>query len=123
MRPKSCLALLGALLVGLVPSLFGFYQWDRRTSLTASTPAEVTSVSVASTGKRNNKGYRTTIRYRYTVGGRTYEAWREKGGRQSPYYKAGQPAQVCYNPTRPQVSDIQQTTYRCPSSRLPKFLR
>ena len=57
---------MGAPLLGLVAGLFGFYrwgrrQWGRRTSLTASAPTEVTSVSVASSGRTGNKGHTTPI--------------------------------------------------------------
>ena len=123
----TALGCLGALLLSCVTGLFGLYQWDYRTSLTAEAPAEV--LRIANRGSRADQNRHTVIDYRYTVDGRTYEARftkrgpNQRPGASRPDFEVGQPAKVCYNPTRPHVSEIFRPTYKCPDPRLPKFLR
>lgn len=122
-RPSCTIGCLGAILLSIVPALIGFYTWDRQTSLTAAAPAEV--VRLFNSGTRSDQNRRTTIDYRYTVEGQVYEARFMKRGPNVGLdrFKEGQPAKVCYNPNRPQVSEPFPPEYRCPDSRWPKFLR
>ena len=126
-RTPTTLGCLGALLMSCVGSAFGLYQWDRQTSLTAEAPAEV--LRIFQEGTRQGGNYRYTVDYRYAVGGQTYQSSFIKRGCNKgptdirPDFTVGQPAKVCYNPQRPSVSEPFPTDYRCPNSRLPKFLR
>ena len=109
-RTPTTLGCLGALLLSCVGGAFSLYQ-------------------IFQEGTRQGGNYRYTVDYRYAAGGQTYRASFIKRGRNKgptdirPDFTVGQPAKVCYNPQRPHVSEPFPTDYRCPSSRLPKFLR
>ncbi len=126
-RKTGILGCLGSLLVSCLLGLFGFYQWEYATSLTAETSAEI--LRVADRGSAQERNRHTVVDYRYTVNGTSYEARVVKRGPNKrpdasrPDYVVGQPAKVCYNPHRPQTAEVFTLAYRCPDSRWPRIFR
>ena len=126
-RSVGTLGCLGSLLASCLLGLLGFYQWDRATRLTAEAPAEI--LRVADRGSAAQRNRQTVVDYRYVVGGTTYEARVIKRGPNKrpdasrPDYVVGQPAKVCYNPSRPRTAEVFTPAYRCPDSRWPQPFR
>jgi hypothetical protein len=97
--------------------------------LTAEAPAEITSVFLdrdwktsrrrsGSNNRRRTKTtttYETDIAYRYTVNGKVYEGETEKDGDLTGNFRTGSTAKVCYNPSKPDESDVFENSYRCGS--------
>lgn len=109
-----------AVVVAAVLLLAGVFYWlnrRRQARLTAEAPAEVTSVYVERNRRRTGNTRRTDtdtkISYRYVVGGRTLEGSYTKDGDQSASFRAGAPAKVCYNPARPEESEVFTPAHVC----------
>ncbi len=121
--------LKGVLLPGLlalggavVPSLAQRYL---NSSLTATAPAEVIEVKTIIRNSKNNAACRTTVRYRYAVGGVEREGsdclhydrlnadW-GLGGDPARKFPAGQPAKVCYDPAHSRRAIVVPADYACP---------
>jgi hypothetical protein len=94
--------------------------------LTAQSTAEVTRAVLdrdTKTSRRktssNRKKKKTTttveteIDYRYTVNGKTYEGYTEKDGDVQRDFGQGTQVVVCYNPSKPEESDVFNTGHKC----------
>lgn len=94
--------------------------------LTAQSDAEITKVAIdrdTKTSRRktssNKKKTKTTttveteIDYRYTVNGKTFEGYTEKDGDVQRDFRQGSQVVVCYNPSKPEESDVFTSGYKC----------
>ena len=94
--------------------------------LTAESTAEITRVALdrdTKTSRRktsSNKTKRKTtttveteIDYRYAVNGKTYEGYAEKDGDVQRDFQNGVRVVVCYNPSKPEESDVFASGHKC----------
>jgi hypothetical protein len=95
-------------------------------NLTAQSTAEITRTVLdrdTKTSRRktssNRKKKKTTttveteIDYRYTVNGKTYEGYTEKDGDVQRDFGQGAQVVVCYNPSKPEESDVFTAGHNC----------
>lgn len=113
-------AIVVAVVIAGVLVLAGVFYWLNRrrlARLTAEAPAHVTSVYVERNRRRTGNSRRTDtetkVSYRYTVGGRTLQGSYSKDGDQSAAFRAGVPAKVCYNPSKPEESEVFTPDHVC----------
>lgn len=129
--PTGCWSILlrrlllpGLLALGaaLVPALL---QWRLNAALTATAPTEVLAVKTKVVNNRNASYCRTTVRYRYTIGGETREQadcihfdrlsadWGLSGD-WARKFAPGRPAKVCYNPANTRRAIVVPGDFTCP---------
>lgn len=95
-------------------------------SLTGETAGQITGVAIdrdtktsrRKTSSNKNKKKTTTsieteIEYRYTVGGKSYDGYAEKDGDVQRQFQGGSPVVVCYNPSKPEESDVFTGGHKC----------
>ena len=108
--------ILGAGIVAAVLLIAGvFFLLERRrlARMTAEAPAEVTGVSVERRRRRMRNETRTFVSYRFNVGGQWIQDSSDKGGDQRATYRPGAPLKVCYNPSKPEESEIFTPDHQC----------
>lgn len=94
--------------------------------LTSQSTAEVTRVvldrdtktsrrktSSNRTKRRTTTSVETEIDYRYALNGKTYEGYSEKDGDVQRDFQQGSQVVVCYNPSKPEESDVFAAGYKC----------
>lgn len=104
----------------LILSVAAFFFIRRRNQLarlTAEAPAQVLSVSVDTDRTRTNNRSRTRettrISYRYTVNGAALNGQTSKSGNVRSSYEGGRPVKVCYEPSRPENSEVFTADHKC----------
>jgi hypothetical protein len=107
-RKKTVIVLtsLAIVLVGVVALVF--WAVGAHNKMTAETAATVTKVEESSPIVGNVE---TThdVSYSYIVDGKTYT-----GSSDAPWYSATTPAKVCYDPSDPKSSTLQEASTPCP---------
>jgi hypothetical protein len=94
--------------------------------LTAQSTAEITRSVIdrdTKTSRRKTSSNRTRrkttttveteIDYRYTVNGKVYEGYTEKDGDVQRDFGQGTQVVVCYNPSKPEESDVFTANHKC----------
>jgi hypothetical protein len=94
--------------------------------LTAESTAEITRVALDrdtktsrrktssnKTKKKTTTTVETEIDYRYAVNGKTYEGYAEKDGDVQRDFQSGARVVVCYNPSKPEESDVFAGGHKC----------
>jgi nucleoside-specific outer membrane channel protein Tsx len=104
---------------------FALMNFACSSKLTAETTGQITGVAIdrdTKTSKRktsSNKRKKTTtsveteIEYRYTVGGKSYDGYAEKDGDVQRSFQTGSSVVVCYNPSKPEESDVFTSGTKC----------
>ncbi|HEV2765429.1 MAG TPA: DUF3592 domain-containing protein [Pyrinomonadaceae bacterium] len=117
-RPMKIVLLI--VVFALVAALAVFFFVRRRNQLarlTAEAPAQVVSVSVDTDRSRANNRSRTRhttrVSYSYTVNGSALTGQTSKSGDVRSSYEQGRPVKVCYEPARPENSEIFTADYKC----------
>lgn len=118
--PRLGKVVLLVVISALVIAVAVFFYVRRRSQLarlTAEAPAQVVSVSVDTdrtrTNNRSRTRYKTRISYRYTVNGTTLSGQSTKTDDVKSSYENSQSVKVCYEPARPENSEIFTADYKC----------
>ena len=94
-------------------------------NLTAETTGQITGVAIdrdtktsrrkssSNKRKKTTKSVETEIEYRYTVSGKTYDGYAEKDGDMQRDFQNGSTVVVCYNPSKPEESDVFTSGSKC----------
>jgi hypothetical protein len=112
--PKRTILIAGTIAAILcVAAIFFWLTRQRLARLTAEAPASVTSVNLDTGSRKKRFDTDTRISYRYVVGGRTLDGAYTKNGDQRSVFRVGMSAKVCYNPARPEESEVFTPDHRC----------
>ena len=107
-RKKTVIVLtsLAIVLVGVVALVF--WAVGAHNKMTAETTATITKVEESSAIIGNREATHD-VSYSYVVDGKTYT-----GTIDAPWYSATTPAKVCYDPSDPGSSTLQEASRPCP---------
>jgi hypothetical protein len=111
---KRTILIAGTVAAVLLVAAVSFWFTRKRVArLTAKAPASVTSVSLDRGSRKKRFDTDTRVSYRYVVGGRTLDGAFTKNGDQRSTFKAGMSAKACYNPSKPEESEVFKPDHRC----------
>jgi hypothetical protein len=84
-----------------------------RTVLDRDTKTSRRKTSSNKKKKKTTTTVETEIDYRYTVNGKSYEGYTEKDGDVQRDFGQGTQVVVCYNPSKPEESDVFTAGHKC----------
>lgn len=106
----------GALLPLLAAAIFGALQWSHAGTLTAVAGAQVLDAhtSYHAGPQITTAHFTTSVHYRYTVAGQTYERTQTEDGDFARSFAPGKAAKACYDPTNPRAAEVIPAKRACP---------